>query len=121
LWNTILNIRDDFQDVAGYIFDPKLQDKGISQMLCLPISVTELVSHTNKTVTNSLKFFVMDCRPAEQYNAGHLPIAFPLDSTLVCTVIINFIYCMKSQTNTPKWFEILIENYTYNFELYERY
>jgi len=86
-----LNIRDDFQDVAGYIFDPKLQDKGISQMLCLPISVTELVSHTNKTVTNSLKFFVMDCRPAEQYNAGHLPIAFPLDSTLVCTIINFFI------------------------------
>lgn len=59
-------------------------------MLCLPISVTELVSHTNRTVTNSLKFFVMDCRPAEQYNAGHLPIAFPLDSTLVCTVINVF-------------------------------
>lgn len=56
-------------------------------MLCLPICVKELVSHTNRTVTNSLKFFVMDCRPAEQYNSGHLPIAFPLDSTLVCHVI----------------------------------
>jgi len=64
-------------------------------MLCLPISVTELVSHTNRTVTNSLKFFVMDCRPAEQYNAGHLPIAFPLDSTLVCTIVNIFIYYMK--------------------------
>jgi hypothetical protein len=56
-------------------------------MLCLPISVEELISHTNRTVTNSLKFFVMDCRPAEQYNFGHLPIAFPLDSTLVCTFL----------------------------------
>lgn len=76
----------NFQDIAGYIFDLKLPDKGISQMLCLPISVEELISHTNRTVTNSLKFFVMDCRPAEQYNVGHLPIAFPLDSTLVCII-----------------------------------
>jgi len=63
-------------------------------MLCLPISVNELVSHTNRTVTNSLKFFFMDCRPAEQYNAGHLPIAFPLDSTLVCTIINVLIHYM---------------------------
>jgi len=70
-------------------------------MLCLPISVNELVSHTNRTVTNSLKFFVMDCRPAEQYNAGHLPIAFPLDSTLVCTIIKNFIYFMKGLLQKP--------------------
>jgi len=73
-------------------------------MLCLPISVTELVSHTNRTVTNSLKFFVMDCRPAEQYNAGHLPIAFPLDSTLVCTIINIFIYYMKGLLQKPDKF-----------------
>lgn len=78
------------KDIAGYIFDPKQQDKGISQMLCLPINVTDLVSHTNRTVTNSLKFFVMDCRPAEQYNAGHLPIAFPLDSTLLLEDPVSF-------------------------------
>ncbi|XP_025424730.1 TBC1 domain family member 23 [Sipha flava] len=78
------------KDVAGYIFDHQLPDKGISQMLCLPISVEELISHTNRTVTNSLKFFVMDCRPAEQYNFGHLPIAFPLDSTLLLEDPVSF-------------------------------
>lgn len=88
----IFSIYKNFQDIAEYIFDPKLPDKGISQMLCLPISVTELISHTNRTVTNSLKFFVMDCRPAEQYNAGHLPIAFPLDSTLVCYYCLIYFY-----------------------------
>lgn len=30
----------------------------------------------------------MDCRPAEQYNAGHLSTAFHLDSDLVCTLFI---------------------------------
>jgi len=64
-------------------------------MLCLPISVAELISHTNRTVTNSLKFFVMDCRPAEQYNAGHLPIAFPLDSSLVCTLLLFYYFIEK--------------------------
>lgn len=92
---TVFNNRRCFQDIAGYVFDPKLPDKGISQMLCLPISVTELISHTNRTVTNSLKFFVMDCRPAEQYNAGHLPIAFPLDSTLVCILLLFYVILKK--------------------------
>ena len=30
-----------------------------------------------------VRYFVVDCRPAEQYNAGHLPIAFHLDANLV--------------------------------------
>lgn len=30
-----------------------------------------------------MRFFVVDCRPAEQYNAGHLSTAFHLDSDLV--------------------------------------
>ena len=30
-----------------------------------------------------VRFFVVDCRPAEQYNAGHLPTAFHLDANLV--------------------------------------
>lgn len=91
--HSLFSIYCNFQDVAGYIFDSKLPDKGISQMLCLPISVKELISHTNRTITNSLKFFVMDCRPAEQYNAGHLPIAFPLDSSLVCSFFILIFFC----------------------------
>ena len=31
----------------------------------------------------AVRYFVVDCRPAEQYNAGHLPIAFHLDANLV--------------------------------------
>lgn len=32
---------------------------------------------------DGVRFFVVDCRPAEQYNAGHLSTAFHLDSDLV--------------------------------------
>ncbi|XP_050538037.1 TBC1 domain family member 23 isoform X2 [Daktulosphaira vitifoliae] len=90
------------KDVAGYIFDSNQLSNDISQMLCLPISVTDLLSHINKSESNSLKFFVMDCRPAEQYNAGHLPIAFPLDSTLLLenptsfwTAVEGLLSCQK--------------------------
>lgn len=30
-----------------------------------------------------MRFFLVDCRPSDQYNAGHLPNAFHLDSSLV--------------------------------------
>jgi hypothetical protein len=63
----------------------------LSQALCLPVSVQELLvschllNPPSKTDAESraLRFFLVDCRPAEQYNAGHLPTAFHLDSNLV--------------------------------------
>ena len=63
----------------------------LSQALCLPVSVQELLvschllNPPSKTDVESraLRFFLVDCRPAEQYNAGHLPTAFHLDSNLV--------------------------------------
>lgn len=58
----------------------------ISQALCLPVSVQELIENVS-TVTSSntegVRFFLVDCRPAEQYNYGHLPTAFHLDSNLM--------------------------------------
>ena len=32
---------------------------------------------------DGVRFFVVDCRPADQYNSGHLPTAFHLDANLV--------------------------------------
>merc|ERR1719233_1427417 len=31
---------------------------------------------------SQIKYFVIDCRPLEQYEAGHLPCAFHLDPSL---------------------------------------
>ena len=65
----------------------------LSQALCLPVSVEELLvscqllnrpsSTADGEAKKGLRFFLVDCRPAEQYNAGHLPTAFHLDSNLV--------------------------------------
>lgn len=65
----------------------------LSQALCLPVSVRELlvsckllpayVESPSVSEARALRFFLVDCRPADQYNAGHLPTAFHLDSNLV--------------------------------------
>lgn len=36
---------------------------------------------------DGVRFFVVDCRPADQYNSGHLPTAFHLDANLVSAVL----------------------------------
>lgn len=62
-------------------------DGSISQALCLPVSVHELIENISLKFDESnldgVRFFLVDCRPAEQYNYGHLPTAFHLDSNLM--------------------------------------
>lgn len=62
-----------------------LNDCTISQALCLPVSVYELIENVSSVTPNpdGVRFFLVDCRPADQYNYGHLPTAFHLDSNLM--------------------------------------
>lgn len=57
----------------------------VSQALCLPVSVQELIENTSHETNNGdvVRFFLVDCRPVEHYNAGHLPTAFHLDCNLM--------------------------------------
>lgn len=55
--------------------------KDLSNLLCLPVSVNELIASCDKGAT--LHYFVVDCRPPDQYNNGHLSTAFHLDCSLV--------------------------------------
>ncbi|KAL5271244.1 hypothetical protein ACHWQZ_G001771 [Mnemiopsis leidyi] len=48
----------------------------LSQALCLPISVSELLQ---KTTEQSVSYLVVDCRPRDQFDSGHLPGAVHLD------------------------------------------
>ncbi|KAH8238988.1 hypothetical protein KR038_011633, partial [Drosophila bunnanda] len=73
---------------------PRSQDEAnkVSQALCLPVSVYELVenSATEFPVPDAVRFFLVDCRPAEQYNAGHLSTAFHLDCNLMLQEPVAF-------------------------------
>ncbi|XP_037092305.1 TBC1 domain family member 23-like [Pollicipes pollicipes] len=62
----------------------------LAQSLCLPVYVDEILSSMDSRDapeglpdTDTVKFFLVDCRPADQYNAGHLSTAFHLDCTLM--------------------------------------
>jgi len=76
--------------------------------LCMPVSAEELLSSirndggsgtsTCSSDSNNpdafVKFFVVDCRPHQMYNSGHLPTAFHLDCGLVrnsCCVVCYWV------------------------------
>nr|CAG4641587.1 EOG090X03TX [Eurycercus lamellatus] len=81
------------------LFGEELSDEDpsrmvLSQALCLPVSVQELLiscrllsppAKPDPETRVGLRFFLVDCRPADQYNSGHLPTAFHLDSNLMLT------------------------------------
>ncbi|CAG9797314.1 unnamed protein product [Chironomus riparius] len=62
----------------------------MSQALCLPVSVYELIENTSQTKEGAVRFFLVDCRPVDQYNSGHLATAFHLDSNLMLTEPTSF-------------------------------
>ncbi|ELU13461.1 hypothetical protein CAPTEDRAFT_183535 [Capitella teleta] len=81
------------RDYQGPLFGTSLKDRSgrpqadlvanVSQMLCLPVSVSELLQANQEEPGDQVRYFVVDCRPAEQYNAGHLSTAFHLDANLM--------------------------------------
>jgi TBC1 domain family member 23 len=62
----------------------------VSHALCLPVSVHELIENTSDAKGGSVKFFLVDSRPVEHFNSGHLATAFHLDSNLMLTEPASF-------------------------------
>lgn len=77
-------------DLYSIMFGEGGDEKFITHALCLPVSAQELIENFDEVSSlpnapvEAVRFFLVDCRPAEQYNAGHLPTAFHLDCNLVC-------------------------------------
>lgn len=68
------------------------EEVAVSQALCLPVSVYELVENSSMESPHpeAVKFFLVDCRPSQQYNAGHLSTAFHLDCNLMLQEPVQF-------------------------------
>jgi TBC1 domain family member 23 len=68
------------------------EEVSVSQALCLPVSVYELVENSSMENPHpeAVKFFLVDCRPSEQYNVGHLSTAFHLDCNLMLQEPVQF-------------------------------
>uniref|UniRef100_A0A2A4IX48 TBC1 domain family member 23 n=1 Tax=Heliothis virescens TaxID=7102 RepID=A0A2A4IX48_HELVI len=83
---TPLSFREDVLEVLFSETGVEINSKLYSQALCLPVAVHELIESATLDSGNSndsVKFFLVDCRPADQYNAGHLSTAFHLDCNLM--------------------------------------
>ncbi|KAL4656870.1 TBC1 domain family member 23 isoform X1 [Arapaima gigas] len=99
---TPLSLRKENQNLFGSSLVPlKEDDMDLSQALCLPVSVPELLQ-ANQLQQDGVRFFVVDCRPAEQYNAGHLATAFHLDSDLMLQNPSEFSLSVKSLLEAQK-------------------
>lgn len=82
---TPLSFREDVLEVLFSETGVEINSKLYSQALCLPVAVHELIESAtiDASDVDSVKFFLVDCRPAEQYNSGHLSTAFHLDCNLM--------------------------------------
>jgi hypothetical protein len=69
------------ESAIGSVNDQETDD--LAQMLCLPVQVSHLISCCSTSSVSSMRYFIVDCRPAEQYNNGHLSTAFHLDCSLM--------------------------------------
>ncbi|XP_054645247.1 TBC1 domain family member 23 isoform X1 [Dunckerocampus dactyliophorus] len=99
---TPLSLRKMNQNLFGSsLVALKEEDIDLSQALCLPVSVPEILQ-ANQLQQDGVRFFVVDCRPAEQYNAGHLSTAFHLDSDLMLQNPSEFALSVKSLLETQK-------------------
>eukprot|EP00794_Sanderia_malayensis_P011174 gene11174-12349_t len=75
------SFRKDFHPV---LFGSKIANPETSySSLCLQISATELMESYQNHEEDAIHYFLVDCRPADQYNSGHLPTAFHLDANLM--------------------------------------
>ncbi|XP_029939165.1 TBC1 domain family member 23 isoform X1 [Salarias fasciatus] len=99
---TPLSLRKMNQNLFGSsLLALKEEDMDLSQALCLPVSVPEILQ-ANQLQQDGVRFFVVDCRPAEQYNAGHLSTAFHLDSDLMLQNPSEFALSVKSLLEAQK-------------------
>ncbi|ALC38582.1 CG4552 [Drosophila busckii] len=84
---------------------PRSQEESnkVSQALCLPVSVYELVENSAMELpVDAVRFFLVDCRPAEQYNAGHLSTAFHLDCNLMLQEPVAFATAVQGLLTAQK-------------------
>ena len=81
--------------------------RNLLSLPCLSVSAEEIVRHCYAdsaarkpaadgkdgagaaAATANIKFFILDCRPIAQYEAGHLPCAYHLDPDLVCSSLFR--------------------------------
>ena len=72
---------------------PSAMHGPISQALCLPVGLTDLLASVRRrtaTSEDAVGYFIVDCRPVDQFNRGRLRGAFHLDAVLMLQDLNEF-------------------------------
>ncbi|XP_072049181.1 TBC1 domain family member 23-like isoform X2 [Amphiura filiformis] len=93
------SFRRDYQSLySGSITASKdtASDALLSASLCLQVNPSELLQAIQHGQGENVTYFVVDCRPAEQYNRSHLATAFHLDANLMLQQPTEFASAVKA-------------------------
>ncbi|CAH8569632.1 unnamed protein product [Schistosoma turkestanicum] len=119
--NTPISFRSRYLPILFGNAELESERSVLSDALCMPIAIQEVLdaqsmclqdyglSNSSITIsddpshpTSDLRYLLVDCRPADQYNAGHLPTAFFLDSSLIMSEPQKFQNAIKFLLSTQE-------------------
>ncbi|KAJ8034465.1 TBC1 domain family member 23 [Holothuria leucospilota] len=74
----------------------------LEMALCLQVNPAELFQAILQGTGENVSYFVVDCRPADQYNKSHLATAFHLDANLMLQQPLEFASAVKALFTAQK-------------------
>lgn len=103
-------VREDLHYlIFGSNYDDEVGEVQVSKLLCLPVTLQELMRKERSAVTSSnISYFVIDCRSNEAYNSGHIYGSFNLDCKLLVDAPSQFemaLACLESYKHEQKFEE----------------
>ncbi|XP_033641128.1 TBC1 domain family member 23-like isoform X2 [Asterias rubens] len=97
------SFRRDYQAIYGSsLSNSKDVSPNLSGALGLQVNPSELLQAIQHGLNESVSYFVVDCRPAEQYNRCHLATAFHLDANLMLQQPTEFASAVKALFTTQR-------------------
>ncbi|XP_038062731.1 TBC1 domain family member 23-like isoform X2 [Patiria miniata] len=98
------SFRRDYQSIYGSSLSNSKDSVSpdLSGALCLQVNPSELLQAIQQGLNESVSYFVVDCRPAEQYNRCHLATAFHLDADLMLQQPTEFASAVKALFTTQR-------------------
>ncbi|XP_022109072.1 TBC1 domain family member 23-like isoform X2 [Acanthaster planci] len=98
------SFRRDYQSIYGSTLSNAKESLSpdLSGALCLQVNPSELLQAIQQGPNDSVSYFVVDCRPAEQYNRCHLATAFHLDADLMLQQPTEFASAVKALFTTQR-------------------
>ncbi|KAJ1364617.1 hypothetical protein KIN20_024741 [Parelaphostrongylus tenuis] len=103
-------VREDLHYlIFGANYDDDVSEMQMSKLLCLPLTVQELVRKERGAVgTSNIAYFIIDCRSNEAYKSGHIYGSFNLDCKLIVDEPNQFemaLACLQSYKHDQKFEE----------------